>query len=206
MKSKIVLIRHGITEGNEMHMYYGSTDVSLSERGKHLLEKQREEGLYPISETAQFYTTGMLRTEQTLRIVYGDREHGVIEDLRELDFGEFEMHTYEELNSVPEYQKWITADDSGKAPPGGESIDSFTERIRRGFDELTIRNELYMLRLRNHRKEAMTICICHGGVISGIMDYIWPGEYKNFFEWIPDPGHGYVLLVEDGSFTGYEQF
>lgn len=206
MKSKIVLIRHGITEGNEMHMYYGSTDVSLSERGKHLLEKQREEGLYPISETAQFYTTGMLRTEQTLRIVYGDREHGVIEDLRELDFGEFEMHTYEELNSVPEYQKWITAEDSGKAPPGGESIDSFTERIRRGFDELTIRNELYMLKLRNQRKEAMTICICHGGVISGIMDYIWPGEYKNFFEWIPDPGHGYVLLVEDGSFTGYEQF
>ena len=206
MKSKIVLIRHGITEGNEMHMYYGSTDVSLSERGKHLLEKQRDEGLYPISETAQFFTTGMLRTEQTLRIVYGDREHGVIEDLRELDFGEFEMHTYEELNSVPEYQKWITAEDSGKAPPGGESIDSFTERIRRGFDELTIRNELYMLKLRNHQKEAMTICICHGGVISGIMDYIWPGEYKNFFEWIPDPGHGYVLLVEDGSFTGYEQF
>jgi alpha-ribazole phosphatase len=63
-----------------------------------------------------------------------------------------------------------------------------------------------MLKLRNHQKEAMTICICHGGVISGIMDYIWPGEYKNFFEWIPDPGHGYVLLVEDGSFTGYEQF
>jgi alpha-ribazole phosphatase len=206
MKSKIVLIRHGITEGNEMHMYYGSTDVSLSERGKHLLEKQRNEGLYPISETAQFYTTGMLRTEQTLRIVYGDREHGVIEDLKELDFGEFEMHTYEELNSVPEYQKWITAEDSGKAPPGGESIDSFTTRIRRGFDELTVRNELQMLKLRNHRKEAMTICICHGGVISGIMDYIWPGEYKNFFEWIPDPGHGYVLLVEDGSFIGYEQF
>ena len=206
MKSKIVLIRHGITEGNEMHMYYGSTDVSLSERGKHLLEKQRDEGLYPISETAQFFTTGMLRTEQTLRIVYGDREHGVIEDLKELDFGEFEMHTYEELNSVPEYQKWITAEDTGKAPPGGESINSFTERIRRGFDELTVRNELYMLKLRNHRKEAMTICICHGGVISGIMDYIWPGEYKNLFEWIPDPGHGYVLLVEDGSFTGYEQF
>ncbi|MBQ3322642.1 MAG: histidine phosphatase family protein [Firmicutes bacterium] len=206
MKSKIVLIRHGITEGNEMHMYYGSTDVSLSERGKHLLEKQRDEGLYPISETAQFFTTGMLRTEQTLRIVYGDREHGVIEDLKELDFGEFEMRTYEELNSVPEYQKWITAEDTGKAPPGGESIDGFTQRIRRGFDELTIRNELYMLKLRNHRKDAMTICICHGGVISGIMDYIWPGEYKNFFEWIPDPGHGYVLLVEDGSFKGYEQF
>ena len=95
MRSQIVLIRHGITEGNEQRMYYGSTNVSLSERGKHLLEKQRDEGLYPTSEDAQYFTTGMLRTEQTLKIIYGEHEHGVIEDLRELDFGEFEMRTYE---------------------------------------------------------------------------------------------------------------
>ena len=206
MESKIVLIRHGITVGNEQHMYYGSTDVSLSERGMHLLEKQRDEGLYPVSEDAQYFTTGMLRTEQSLEIIYGEQEHEVIEALRELDFGEFEMCTYEQLNSVPEYQQWITAEDTKTAPPGGESIEAFTKRIRKGFDELKVKNELYMLKLRNREKQAMTICICHGGVISGIMDYIWPGEHKNFFEWIPDPGHGYVLEVEDGSFTGYSKF
>ncbi len=206
MESKIVLIRHGITVGNEQHMYYGSTDVSLSERGMHLLEKQRDEGLYPVSEDARYFTTGMLRTEQSLEIIYGKQEHEVIEELRELDFGEFEMCTYEQLNSVPEYQQWITAEDTKTAPPGGESIEVFTKRIRKGFDELKVKNELYMLKLRNREKQAMTICICHGGVISGIMDYIWPGEHKNFFEWIPDPGHGYVLEVEDGSFTGYSKF
>ena len=116
------------------------------------------------------------------------------------------MRSYEELNSIPEYQRWITAEDTDTAPPGGESISHFTKRIRGGFDDLKARSELYMLKLRNRRKEAMTICICHGGVISGIMDYIWPGEHKNFFEWIPDPGHGYVLYVEDGSITGYSQF
>ena len=206
MKAKIVLIRHGITVGNEQHMYYGSTDVSLSERGKHLLEKQRDAGVYPASEDAQYFTTGMLRTEQTLDIIYGEQPHEIIEALRELDFGEFEMRTYEQLNSIPEYQRWITAEDTETAPPGGESISSFTKRIRSGFDELKARNELYMLKLRNHGKEAMTICICHGGVISGIMDYIWPGEHKNFFEWIPDPGHGYVLDVEDGTITGHSKF
>lgn len=206
MKSKIVIIRHGITEGNEAHLYYGSTDVSLSERGMKLLKKQAEEGLYPKSENARYFTTGMLRTEQTLKIIYGEQEHGIIRDLRELDFGEFEMRSYEDLVSIPAYQKWITATDHDIAPPEGESIRSFTKRIRKGFDKLKVENELHMLKLRNHRKEAMTICICHGGVISGIMDYIWPGEYKNFFEWIPDPGHGYVLEVEDGSFTGYTKF
>ena len=206
MESKIVLIRHGITVGNEQHMYYGSTDVSLSKRWMHLLEKQRDEGLYPVSEDAQYFTTGMLRTEQSLEIIYGKQEHEVIEALRELDFGEFEMCTYEQLNSVPEYQQWITAEDTKTAPRGCESIEVFTKRIRKGFDELKVKNELYMLKLRNHEKQAMTICICHGGVISGIMDYIWPGEHKNFFEWIPDPGHGYVLEVEDGSFTGYSKF
>ncbi len=206
MESKIVLIRHGITVGNEQHMYYGSTDVSLSERGKKLLEKQRDEGVYPTSEDAQYFTTGMLRTEQSLKIIYGKQEHEVIEDLRELDFGEFEMRTYEQLTSVPAYQRWITAEDTETAPPGGESISTFTERVRRGFDALKVKNELYMLKLRNHGRQAMTICICHGGVISGIMDYIWPGEHKNFFEWIPDPGHGYELEVEDGSIKGYRRF
>lgn len=206
MKAQIVLIRHGITVGNENRMYYGATDVALSERGMMLLEKQRDEGLYPDSPGAQFFTTGMLRTEQTLEIVYGEREHGIIEDLREIDFGEFEMHTYEQLNGIPEYQRWITTEDKETAPPGGESINHFTERIRRGFDDLKVKNELHMLKLRNHEEEAMTICICHGGVISGIMDYVWPGEYRNFFEWIPDPGHGYILRVEDGSFIDYEKF
>ena len=149
MKSEIVLIRHGITEGNERRMYYGSTNVSLSPRGKRLLEKQRDEGLYPTSENAQYFTTGMLRTEQSLRIIYGEPEHRIIEDLREMAFGEFEMRTYEELNSIPEYQRWITAEDLETAPPGGESIRSFTQRIRRGFDELKVQNELYMLKLRN---------------------------------------------------------
>ena len=148
----------------------------------------------------------MLRTEQTINIIYGGPEHGVIEELRELDFGEFEMRTYDELNSIPEYQRWIMAEDNETPPPGGESINDFTGRIRKGFDKLKVQHELYMLKLRNHEQEAVTVCICHGGVISGIMDYIWPGEYKNFFEWIPDPGHGYVLEMEDGSFTGYEKF
>jgi len=206
MKSQIVLIRHGITTGNEMRLYYGSTDVPLAERGAAELKKLAKEGVFPDSPDAQYFTSGMLRAEQTFKIIYGDKPHEIIENLRELDFGEFEMRTYEELNSIPEYQAWITAEDLSTPPPGGESICQFNERIALGFKELKVKNELLMLKLRNQGKEAMTICVCHGGAICGIMDQIWPDESMNFYEWIPSPGHGYILDVEDGAITGRRKF
>jgi bisphosphoglycerate-dependent phosphoglycerate mutase len=41
MKSKIVLIRHGITEGNVRHLYYGSTNVPLAQKGIDQLKAQQ---------------------------------------------------------------------------------------------------------------------------------------------------------------------
>ena len=206
MHSEIVLIRHGITTGNEQRMYYGSTDVPLTERGMEALRKNVKAGIYPDSPDARFFTTGMLRTEQTLKILYGDREHGTIEKLKEINFGEFEMHTYADLSDKPEFAKWLNQEDEAKAPPGGESIRDFSIRIREGFDELKVEHELLMLKLRNYEKDAMTICVCHGVVSAGIMNYIWPEEGKNFFDWIPDPGHGYILNMEAGAVTGHRKF
>ena len=206
IKSKIVLIRHGITTGNVKRCYYGSTDVPLAEKGIAELKKLKEEGLYPSSETAEYYTTGMIRTEQTLELIYGKQDHEIIENLRELDFGVFEMKSYPELEGNPDYQNWINAEDESVPPPEGESIKNFKNRIKAGFEELLVKHELFVLKLRNQEKEAMSICICHGGVISGILNDIWPDRYDYFYSWIPDPGHGYVLTLEDGKIINDERF
>lgn len=206
MKSRIVLIRHGITTGNENRLYYGSTEVPLSERGKYELKKLTESGIYPDDSDAQFFTSGMVRTEQTFRIIYGDKPHRKMEEFRELDFGDFEMHSYEELRARVEYQAWITAENMSEAPPNGESIEDFNKRVIEGFEKIKTEHELLMLKLRNREKEALTVCVCHGGVICSVMNYIWPDETDNFYEWIPDPGHGYVLEMEDGKVTGRTRF
>lgn len=206
MKARIVLIRHGITEGNEKRMYYGSTDVPLSVRGERVLKELAEEGVYPDSSDAEYFTSGMLRTEQTFEIIYGNKEHEIIKDLRELDFGAFEMKTYEQLNGRAEYQAWVQASDDSVPPPGGESIAEFNARVIKGFEQLRVRNELLSLKLRNHMREALTVCVCHGGVISGIMNYLWPDRYPYFYDWIPDPGYGYVITLENGEVNGYEKF
>ena len=66
MYKTITLIRHGQTEGNRRHWYYGSTDLPLSQEGAEELERLAEEKIYPSAEGAKIFTSGMTRTNQTL--------------------------------------------------------------------------------------------------------------------------------------------
>lgn len=206
MKSKICLIRHGITEGNKNRLYYGHSDIPLASEGVDELVRLAKAGIYPDSASAEFYTTGLTRTEQTLFLIYGDRPHGRIDALREINFGDFEMKTYEELKDTEEYRIWV-ADEKGElAPPGGESVRAFYERIREGFAELKNRHLLKTLSMRHQAEEALSVVVCHGGSISAVMEALFPGEKENFYQWIPDPGHGYLLTLENGEVTDTEKF
>ena len=206
IESRICLIRHGITEGNQRRLYYGHSDIPLSEEGEVELEKLAASGLYPDSEQASFYTTGLLRTEQTLSIIYGDRPHEAISDLREINFGRFEMKSYEELKEQADYQTWIGGDMTKVGPPDGESTGEFALRIRGGFEDLMQRHQLKALSLRHKEENALSVAVCHGGSTSVIMEILYPGVKDNFYQWIPDPGHGYVLYLENGAVVNAEKF
>ena len=156
MKSNICLIRHGLTEGNLRRLYYGASDISLSGKGEEELRRLAAEGIYPAAEEADFYTTGMIRTEQTLKLIYGKQEHQVLPLLREMDFGEFEMRNYEELKDDPTYREWISDKSGMTPPPGGESIQQFAARIREGFEDLKKRHALKILSMRHSGIEALS--------------------------------------------------
>ena len=68
---KLILIRHGLTEGNLKKLYYGSTDLPLAEAGIQALREKPP----VVPEVRHYSTSGMLRTEQTFRILFGDRPH-----------------------------------------------------------------------------------------------------------------------------------
>ena len=171
----IYLIRHGKTEANEHHLYCGSSNLPLSDGGMAALGKKR----YDIS-AERFLTSGMLRTEQTLRLLFGDVAHETDSRFREVDFGDFELHSYEELKDDPAYQAWITGDNESNIPPNGESGAQMTRRVLEAFRELAERGETCVL-------------IAHGGVIAAIMANLFPSEEKNRYQWQPKPGEGYAL-------------
>ena len=123
---KLTLLRHGITEGNRRRLYYGSTDLPLLQEGWEALEDLRAQGGYPTA--TRYYTSGMIRTEQTLLALYGPVSHEVLPGLREMDFGAFEMRSYEELEHDPAYLAWLEGDVEANLCPGGESGQRVTTR------------------------------------------------------------------------------
>lgn len=173
----IYLIRHGKTRANEEHRYCGSTDLPLSENGRKELKTLR----YQV-ENARFVTSGMKRTEQTLEILFGPVEHRIDPAFREVDFGAFEMGSYEELKDSPAYQAWLEGDNEVNVPPEGESGVQMKARVLTAFSRL--------------RED--TVVITHGGVIAAVMEELFPEEQKNRYLWQPKPGHGYA--IRDGRY------
>ena len=205
MRSSIYLIRHGITEGNQKKWFYGAADLPLTEEGQTELRALAEKGVYPcITEDTDCYTTGPLRTEQTFEILFGKREHRVIPALREMEFGRYECHSYEELKDDPEFSVWCW-DQTGDAKlSGGETRNEFAARIERGMRELLGYHRLKELSHRHSGMEALSVVVCHGGVISQVMQRLFPGEKKTIWDWMPDPGQGYRIDFEKSDPSGFE--
>lgn len=171
----LYLIRHGKTYANEAHLYCGSTDLPLTPQGIEELKQLR----YEISQAA-YLTSGMLRTEQTLEVLFGDVPHKAEPRFREVDFGCFEMKRYEQLKDDPAYQNWLRGDNEQNVPPGGESGSRMRSRVLEALEEVSGR-------------EKDVVIITHGGVIAVIMEHLFPWEGKNRYQWQPETGRGYVI-------------
>ena len=168
----IYLIRHGKTEANEKHLYCGSTDLPLSAAGRQELQNIR----YDI-KNVRFLTSGMKRTDETLHILFGDMPYETDPRFREVDFGIFEMHSYDQLKATPEYQAWLAGDNEANIPPQGESGVQMRTRVMQAFSEI----------------KENTCIITHGGVIASIMEHLFPDEGKNRYQWQPKPGGVYAV-------------
>lgn len=174
---KLYLIRHGKTEANEKRLYCGSTDLPLSEAGREALKL-----LHYDIQNVRFLTSGMKRANETLNILFGDVLWEEEPGFREVDFGMFEMHSYEELKDLPAYQAWISGDNEANIPPEGESGAQMKRRVLEAFSAL--------------RED--TVLICHGGVIAALMEHLFPEEQKSRYAWQPPNGHGYA--IENGRY------
>lgn len=205
MRSYIHFIRHGITEGIINKWYYGSSDLPLTDEGYEALRELMAEGIYPPLGDAGCYTSGMLRADQTLKVIYGNVPFKTIPLLREMNFGSWECKTFNELQKEPEYEEWINNKEGSFAfPGGGDSVISFNERIQKGLKELCGYQRLKELSRRHSGKDTVSIMVCHGGTIAAAMEGWFPGDRENFWQWIPATGRGFTVEFKESEPFSYK--
>lgn len=182
---RLTLIRHGLTHGNKYGLYYGATDLPLLEEGAEELQERRQSCIYP--EAPRYYTSPLQRTQQTLRRLYGEVAFTVVDGLREMDFGQFEMRTAEELRRDPAFTAWMAGGPEACCP-GGESFAGVQRRALEAIAPLL-------------QGEEDAVCVIHGGVIACLMFRWFPD--RPFESWMPNPGTGWQLTVENGVPVDY---
>lgn len=184
MKSYVIhFIRHGSIDETLSGKYIGTTDVSLSDKGKMSLKKLNFDYVYP--QVPVVFTSPLKRCTQTCKILFPNIKPLVIDALSECNFGEWEGKTAEELKTDPDFEKWLAGDNSVK-PPRGESNDDFVRRICKMFESI----------VEGLMKTGTTECaiITHGGVIMTLLAVYGLPQAKPF-EWTMDNGFGYSLRV-----------
>lgn len=179
----LYLIRHGITQGNLDGKYIGQTDLPLCADGKRRIEELCSAKIYP--EVEKLYSGPLLRCLETAEIIYPDRKLMIIDELSEMNFGDFEGKTTEQLQDLPEYTEWIKGGVES-APPNGEKYGDFMLRCIDGLDSV------FSDMMNNDITRAA--CVTHAGVITNLLcGYGLPKGRPA--DWLCAPGSGFEIIL-----------
>ena len=133
----MILLRHGSTAHSPRRVYSGRNDLPLSPEG--LRQAQALARRAPeFGAVAAVVSSPLPRAHQTAELVAGALGVRLEEsaNLVEADFGVWEGLSGDEVRQrwPKEFEAWLKAPQA--APPGGESFDQVTSRVRRVRDEL----------------------------------------------------------------------
>ncbi len=184
MKSYVInLIRHGAVDETLKGKYIGSTDVSLSKKGRENLVMIKETIGYP--QPQKLYSSPLQRCTQTCEILFPGMEINCISNFSECDFGVWEGKSAAELAGNEQFAKWLQNSDK-TPPPGGESGKVFAARVSRGFERL----------VETMSAEDITNAsvITHGGVIMTILAMYGLPQAPSY-QWRMDNGYGFSVRI-----------
>jgi len=166
MTIKLILIRHGESEGNARRKFSGFQNVNLTEKGI----KQAERLAFRLSKVSvdEVYCSDLKRARDTAEIIFKDRGLQIITNpnFREINFGAWEGYTFEEIMAQygknTEIKLWMSKLQEEINIPGGESFLDFNQRVMSELNKILEKN-------RKEGTDRTISLICHGGTIRIIL-------------------------------------
>jgi alpha-ribazole phosphatase len=152
--TRVWLIRHGQPDEEARQRCYGSLDVGLSDIGRSQMAQVAEHlTAEPITVV---YTSPRSRAVESARILAAaaNRPVEIAADFREIDFGDFEGLTYDEIaGEFPDlYRQWMETPTEVQFP-NGECFSQMRLRVLRSFHTIL-----------SKRNEQAVAIVSHGGV------------------------------------------
>lgn len=157
---QIVLVRHGATDWNLQGRCQGSSDRDLSEVG--LRQAAQTAALLSAEKIHAIYSSSLRRARQTAEVLSQPHNLPVLieDDVRELDHGELEGLTFNEIkSSYGEFLVRWRSEPADLRVPGGERLADVAERAWNGLNEI----------VRRHREVPGILVVSHNFPILGIV-------------------------------------
>ncbi|MFH0768349.1 MAG: histidine phosphatase family protein [Chloroflexota bacterium] len=151
--SRLLLVRHGITEFNSTRRFAGYSDCEMSAAGSEQVEKLRDRLVN--EKIDAIYSSDLRRALSTAQLISNGRSKNIVacSELRECNYGKAEGLTFGEIqSSYPDVAESITNFNLRLKFPGGESLQEFIERTSRFLD-----------RLNKHDPSETILIVSHNG-------------------------------------------
>ena len=178
----IYLIRHGMTAYNAQKKYLGHRDEPILQdqlQGYENLRKHVKKVKFDI-----IYSSDLLRCRQTAAYMFEGESVYFDRRIREIDFGDWEGKTYEQLKQNPAYCKWLS-DWEIECIPNGENWRGFQFRINKFMDDQILLDE--------YKGKTIAI-VSHGGVIRQIVSRL--SEHLKFWDITVEFGKAIVMEIK----------
>lgn len=179
---RLILVRHGETEGQSSIRYYGATDIPLSPLGREQVRRTRAR--IGAERFDVVYASSLVRAAESARILAPEHAIELEPDFREVHFGRWEGLTREEIalrdpELFPVWQSNLARFDY----PEGERRVDFRARVARGLTRLRASDA------------ASALVVAHKGVLRTLLELV-SGETLPAAE--PELG-GVIRVVRDGG-------
>jgi broad specificity phosphatase PhoE len=179
--SRIILVRHGETEGRSSIRFHGRTDVSLSCEGQEQMRAAARS--LPISRFELVVASPLSRAWAAAAILAPGSPVRLEADFREIDFGRWEGLTSQEIETLDPMlaRNWLEAVE-GFEFPEGEPRQEFRSRVLSGLDRLLV------------SEVCSALVVTHKGVIRTIVEQLCGEKIE-----ATQPALGGVIKVDRGA-------
>jgi broad specificity phosphatase PhoE len=186
----LLLIRHAETEDNVNMRLSGWTDTDLSARGESQVELLADHFNRHHAQIDQLYASPLIRARRTAQAIGALTGHPpiLLDDLREMYFGELDGRPFEELREA--YAHLLEADENSALEdfvwPSGESRSGFTSRVLRVTNQIA----------RRHAGRSVGV-VTHGGFIATLLTLLHGESPARWRKWVV-PNASLSEVVWDG--------